>query len=64
MEGGPWAELRNNWLIEDSLRADGVDGDADNGDVLPSGIMDDRPPRRTAGPDVTLAGDGSPLVAE
>ena len=41
-----------------------MDGDADNGDVLPSGAMDDRPPRRTVGPDVTLGGDDSPLVAE
>ena len=41
-----------------------MDGDTDTGDVLPSGMMEDRPPRRTVGPDVTLAGDGSPLVAE
>ena len=39
-------------------------GDADNGDVLPSGMIDDKPALRKADPDVTLAGDGSPLVAE
>ena len=50
--------------MEDSLRADGVVGDADKGDVLPSGTVDDRTPRRTADPVATLAGDGSPLVAE
>ena len=41
-----------------------MDGDVDKGDALPRGTMDDRPPRRTPGPEVTLAGDGSPLVAE
>lgn len=49
----------------ESMRIEDVDGDdADNGDAFPRGIIDVMPPRMTAGPDITLAGDGSPLAVE
>lgn len=48
--------------MDDSLRRDGVDGDAGIEDAVPNGTMDDMPCRDTGGPDVMLEGDGSPLV--
>ena len=48
--------------MDDSLRKDGVDGDAGIGDAVPNGTIDDIPPRDTGCPDVMLEGDGSPLV--
>ena len=48
--------------MDDSLRKDGVDGDASTGDAVPNGTIDDMPARDIGGPDVMLEGDGSPLV--
>ena len=48
--------------MDDSLRNDGVDGDAGTEDAVPNGIIDDMPDRDTGGPDVMLEGEGSPLV--
>ena len=48
--------------MDDSLRKDGVDGDAGTGDAVPNGTIDDMPVRDIGGPDVMLEGEGSPLV--
>ena len=48
--------------MDDSLRRDGVDGDAGIEDAVPNGTIEDMPARDTGGPDVMLEGDGSPLV--
>ena len=48
--------------MDDSLRRDGVDGDAGIGDVVPNGTIEDMPASEKGGPDVMLEGDGSPLV--
>ena len=48
--------------MDDSLRRDGVDGDAGIDDAVPNGTIEDTPARDTGGPDVMLEGDGSPLV--
>ena len=50
--------------MDDSLRRDGVDGDAGIEDAVPNGTIEDMPALDTGGPDVMLEGDGSPLVDE
>ena len=48
--------------MDDSLRRDGVDGDAGIEDAVTNGMIEDMTARDTGGPNVMLEGDGSPLV--